>query len=49
MYLTIQHILQSFRQDEVKGESTRRIKIREYRRDLKNSFVSSFVKYMVLS
>ncbi|HJD56045.1 MAG TPA: transcription-repair coupling factor [Rickettsia endosymbiont of Pyrocoelia pectoralis] len=40
----IPHILESFRQDEFQGEPAERIKIREHRRDLQNSLVSSFME-----
>ncbi len=43
----LQHISKSFRQDEFKSEPTQRIKIREHRRILKNSLVSSSLKYAV--
>jgi len=38
---------ESFRQDEFKGEPAERIKIREHRRNLQNSLVSSFLNYAV--
>jgi len=43
----IQHNSESFRQDEFKGEPAERIKIREQRRSLQNSLVSSFMNYAV--
>ncbi|WP_041078061.1 palindromic element RPE3 domain-containing protein [Rickettsia asembonensis] len=43
----IQHNLESFRQDEFKCEPAQRIKIREYRRVMQNSLVSSFLNYAV--
>ena len=43
----IQHISGRSRQDEFQGEPAERIKIREHRRDLQNSLVSSFLKYAV--
>lgn len=43
-----QHISERFRLDEFKGESAQRIKIREHRRVLQNSLVSSFMNYAVL-
>ncbi|WP_341794166.1 MULTISPECIES: ATP-binding protein [unclassified Rickettsia] len=44
----LQHISGSFRQDEFKDESAQAVpKIREHRRVLKNSLVSSFLKYAV--
>ncbi|KJW04439.1 RPE3 domain protein [Rickettsia argasii T170-B] len=41
----LQHISKSFRQDEFKSKPIQRIKIREHRRFLKNSLVSSSLKY----
>jgi len=43
----VQHILDYFRQDEFKGEPAQRIKIREHRRILQNSLVSSDLEYAV--
>ncbi|MFY9589917.1 palindromic element RPE3 domain-containing protein [Rickettsia endosymbiont of Halotydeus destructor] len=37
-----------FRQDEFKGEPAQRTKVREHRRVLKNSLVSSFMNDAVL-
>jgi|GEM_PF-417635 len=43
----LQHIPESFRQDEFQGEPAERIKIREHRLTSQNSLVSSFMEYAV--
>lgn len=43
----VQHISESSRQDEFKGEPAERTKVREHRRILQNSLVLSFLKYAV--
>ncbi|MGL4226739.1 MAG: palindromic element RPE3 domain-containing protein, partial [Rickettsia sp.] len=43
----IQHISESSRQDEFQGEPAERILIREHRRILQNSLVSSFMECAV--
>ncbi|HJD55300.1 MAG TPA: palindromic element RPE3 domain-containing protein [Rickettsia endosymbiont of Pyrocoelia pectoralis] len=45
----MQNISVRFRQDEFKGESAKAVQeVREHRRDLQNSLVSSLMKYSVL-
>ncbi|HJD60352.1 MAG TPA: palindromic element RPE3 domain-containing protein [Rickettsia endosymbiont of Omalisus fontisbellaquei] len=43
----MQHVSESFRQDEFKGEPAERRKLREHRRVLQNSLVSSFMNYAI--